>query len=116
MSDMSTAIEPLMGTTSGPIPAPGMVWIPAGTFQMGSDHHYPEEAPAHPVKVDGFWMDATPVTNAQFRQFVDATGYVTFCEIPPDASLYPGAQPVMRVAFHRWRQLAPAAGSGLHAG
>ena len=44
-----------------------MIRIPGGTFRMGSDHHYPEEAPAHTVTVDGFWIDATPVTNAQFR-------------------------------------------------
>ncbi|MES1264874.1 MAG: SUMF1/EgtB/PvdO family nonheme iron enzyme, partial [Variovorax sp.] len=51
-------------------PHPGMLWIPGGTFRMGSDHHYPEEKPAHRVTVDGFWMDATPVTNAQFKAFV----------------------------------------------
>lgn len=62
---------------------------------MGSDNHYPEEAPAHPVEVDGFWMDASPVTNAQFLRFVEATGHVTFCEIAPDASDYPGADPTM---------------------
>ena len=50
----------------GEPPFPGMVWIPGGTFRMGSDDHYPEEAPAHRVTVDGFWMDRTPVTNAQF--------------------------------------------------
>ncbi|KAF1721373.1 gliding motility-associated lipoprotein GldK [Pseudoxanthomonas wuyuanensis] len=75
-----------------------MVWIPPGTYRMGSDRHYPEEAPAHPVKVDGFWMDASPVTNAQFRDFVEATGYVTFCERAPDASDYPDADPEMLVA------------------
>jgi formylglycine-generating enzyme required for sulfatase activity len=74
-----------------------MVWIPAGTFRMGSDDHYPEEAPAHPVKVDGFWMDAAPVTNVQFRRFVEATGYVTYCEIAPVAEDYPGADPAMLV-------------------
>ena len=47
-----------------------MVAIPGGTFRMGSDRHYPEEAPAHRVTVDGFWIDRTPVTNAQFRAFV----------------------------------------------
>ena len=52
-----------------------MVWIPGGTFRMGSDHHYPEEAPVHRVTVDGFWMDPTPVTNRQFKAFVKATGY-----------------------------------------
>jgi hypothetical protein len=47
-----------------------MIWIPGGTFRMGSDRHYPEEAPFHRVAVDGFWIDATPVTNSQFRAFV----------------------------------------------
>ena len=51
-----------------------MIWIPGGTFRMGSDKHYPEEAPAHRVTVDGFWMDRYPVTNRQFRKFVKATG------------------------------------------
>ena len=62
---------------------PGMAWIPGGTFRMGSDSHYPEEAPAHRVTVDGFWMDRTPVTNRDFRKFVNATGHVTFAEIAP---------------------------------
>jgi formylglycine-generating enzyme required for sulfatase activity len=74
-----------------------MVWVPAGTYRMGSDRHYPEESPAHPVSVDGFWMDASPVTNAQFRRFVEETGHVTFCEIAPDASQYPGANAAMLV-------------------
>jgi sulfatase modifying factor 1 len=60
-----------------------MVWIEGGTFRMGSDRHYPEEAPAHHVRVDGFWIDRTPVTNRQFREFVKATGYVTIAEIAP---------------------------------
>ena len=58
--------------------------IPGGTFRMGSDKHYPEEAPSHRVSVDGFWMDRTPVTNRQFKQFVMATGHVTTAEIPRD--------------------------------
>jgi sulfatase modifying factor 1 len=73
----------------------GMVWIPGGTFCMGSDRRYPEEAPAHRVTVDGFWMDRTPVTNREFRTFVEATGYVTFAEIAPDPKDYPGALPHM---------------------
>ena len=73
----------------------GMVWIEGGTFRMGSDRHYPEEAPAHQVRVDGFWIDRTPVTNRQFREFVKATGYVTFAEIAPDPKDYPGALPHM---------------------
>lgn len=73
----------------------GMRWIPGGTFIMGSDHHYPEEAPAHPVKVDGFWIDETPVTNRKFMAFVKATGHVTVAEKIPDANDYPGALPEM---------------------
>jgi len=73
----------------------GMVWIPGGTFRMGSDSHYPEEAPTHRVKVDGFWIDRTPVTNRQFLRFVKATGYVTFAEVKPDPKDYPGAPPNM---------------------
>ena len=65
-------------------PRPGMVCIPGGTFRMGSDRHYPEEAPVHRVTVDGFWIDRTPVTNREFRAFVEATGHVTFAEIAPD--------------------------------
>jgi formylglycine-generating enzyme len=72
-----------------------MVWIPGGTFQMGSDRHYPDEAPAHRVTVDAFWIDRIPVTNREFRNFVSATGYVTFAEIAPDPNDYPGALPSM---------------------
>lgn len=67
---------------SGRLPAPGMIWIPGGRFLMGSDHHYPEEAPAHQVSVDGFWIDRTTVTNRQFARFVAKTGYVTVAERP----------------------------------
>jgi formylglycine-generating enzyme required for sulfatase activity len=69
--------------------------VPGGTFRMGSDKHYPEEAPVHCVTVDGFWMDRTPVTNRRFREFVEATGYVTFAEVAPDPKDYPGALPHM---------------------
>ena len=68
-----------------------MVQIAGGTFRMGSNDHYVEEAPVHRVTVDDFWMDRTPVTNEQFRRFVSATGYVTYAEIPPDPKDYPGA-------------------------
>jgi formylglycine-generating enzyme required for sulfatase activity len=69
-----TPFPPLMpaGTSIAP-PKPDMVWIAANTFRMGSDKHYPEEAPVHRVTVDGFWIDRTPVTNAQFRLFVNTT-------------------------------------------
>ncbi len=73
----------------------GMAWIPGGTFVMGSNRHYPEEAPVHRVTVSGFWIDRTPVTNRQFQQFVEATGYVSVAEIAPDAKDYPGALPHM---------------------
>lgn len=71
------------------------VWIPGGVFRMGSDRHYPEEAPSHQVRVDGFWMDRAPVTNAQFRAFVEAIGHVTLAEQAPRAEDYPGAPPEM---------------------
>ena len=77
----------------GKPPFPGMVWIPGGTFRMGSDKHYPEEAPVHDVAVDGFWMDKYQVTNAQFAMFVRKTKYVTVAERSPDPALYPDAPP-----------------------
>ncbi|WP_183556768.1 formylglycine-generating enzyme family protein [Mucilaginibacter sp. SP1R1] len=63
-----------------------MVWIPAGTFRMGADSKQAEndEYPKHKVTVDGFWMDRTEVTNAQFEKFVKATGYITTAEQKPD--------------------------------
>ena len=72
-----------------------MVFIAGGTFRMGSDQHYAEEAPAHRVTVGGFWIDPTPVTNRAFRKFVSATGYVTIAEKKPLAKDYPGALPHM---------------------
>ncbi len=76
---------------------PGMALIPGGTFWMGSDRHYPEEGPAHSVSVDAFWIDRVPVTNAAFREFVVATGYVTLAERPPNPDQYPGAKPELLV-------------------
>ena len=73
----------------------GMVLISGGTFVMGSDRHYPEEAPAHRVRVSSFWIDRTPVTNREFRKFVNATGHVTLAELPPDLKDYPNALPHM---------------------
>ena len=72
-----------------------VIFVPGGTFRMGSDKHYAEEAPVHSVTVGAFWIDRTPVTNREFRKFVDATGYVTFAEIAPDPKDYPGAMPHM---------------------
>ncbi len=73
----------------------GMARIEAGSFLMGSDHHYPEEAPAHKVAVDGFWIDRHCVTNDEFARFVEATGHVTQAEKPADPADYPGADPAM---------------------
>jgi len=65
---------------------PGMVWIPGGEFEQGGDNEQAadDEYPKHKVKVDGFWMDATEVTNAQFAEFIKETGYVTVAEKKPD--------------------------------
>jgi formylglycine-generating enzyme required for sulfatase activity len=75
----------------------GMVRVPGGTFAMGSNDFYPEESPVHEVAVDGFWMDAHPVTAAEFHRFVKATDYVTVAERAPDASAYPDADPDLLV-------------------
>ena len=104
-------------------PQTEMIWVSGGMFAMGSDRHYPEETPVHRVTVDGFWVDATPVTNRQFRDFVAATGYVTFAEIAPRAEDYPGALPHMlkagslvfrppagHVDLHDWSQWWECAG------
>jgi sulfatase modifying factor 1 len=117
----------------GPSP-PGMVWVPGGEFAMGGDDDKarPDEQPLHQVKVSGFWMDATEITNAQFRKFVEATKYVTVSEKgldrqaytsrlregqppPKDAELVPGSlvfrpPPTITVQQHnRWWQFDPAA-------
>src|SRR5262245_3060101 len=94
MTDVNVVAEarPPHPAHAGP---PDMAWIPGGTFRMGSDKHYPEEAPVHRVTVGGFWMDRTPVTNRQFKRFVQSTGHVTFAELVPDPKDYPGILPHM---------------------
>ena len=77
--------------------AEDMAWIPGGDFLMGSDDHYPEEAPAHRVSAAGFWIDRFQVTNAEFGVFVRETGYVTVAERSPDPADYPGAKPELLV-------------------
>ncbi|HTQ94974.1 MAG TPA: formylglycine-generating enzyme family protein, partial [Streptosporangiaceae bacterium] len=75
-------------------PSPkNMAWVPGGSFAMGSAQFYPEERPVRRVEVDGFWMDDHPVTVAEFRRFVTATGHVTLAERPLDPADYPGADP-----------------------
>ena len=84
-----------------------MVWIPARSFLMGSNDHYPEEAPAHGVRVGGVWIDIYTVTNEQFARFVEATCYVTVAERPANPADYPGAKPELlapsSVVFHKPR-------------
>jgi sulfatase modifying factor 1 len=67
-----------------------MLWIPGGTFRMGSEDFYPEERPVHEVSIDGLWMDCCIVTNEQFARFAAATGYVTLAERPLNPADFPG--------------------------
>jgi formylglycine-generating enzyme len=69
----------------------GMVFVPGGQFRMGSGDFYPEERPVHEVAVSDLWVDEHPVTNAQFRRFVKATGHLTVAEQAPDPADFPGA-------------------------
>lgn len=82
---------PRLNPPTPPGPAPeGMVWVPGGEFWMGSESGQDgDEKPVHKVYVDGFWMDRTEVTNAQFAKFVEATKYVTVAERPPDRKEFP---------------------------
>lgn len=89
----SVAVDDIETNRSGS--QDGMVWIPGGTFQMGSNNHYPEERPVHSETVDGFWIDKYTVTNEQFARFVSETKYVTLAEHPARAEDYPGAKPEM---------------------
>ena len=94
---------------AAPTPAPpGMVWIPGGEFSMGSDDSGEalcslsgvtrDAQPIHRVSVDGFWMDATEVTNEQFEKFVKATGYITVAEQKPTKEEFPTAPPENLIA------------------
>lgn len=76
----------------------GMIRLQGGVFTAGSDLHYPEEAPRRTVRIAPFALDRTPVTNAQFAEFVAATGYVTSVEKAPDPASYPGLLPELAVA------------------
>jgi formylglycine-generating enzyme required for sulfatase activity len=83
----------------------GLVYVPAQTATLGSDAHYVEEGPTREVTVDGFWMQPHQVTNAQFTEFVEATGYLTVAERRPDPADYPDAPPENlqpgSMVFHR---------------
>lgn len=99
----------LPNKTPAPGPAPaGMVWIPGGEFSMGSDSASDslcsmggltrDATPIHRVYVDGFWMDSTEVTNAEFEKFIAATGYKTVAEIAPTKEEFPTAPPENLIA------------------
>jgi formylglycine-generating enzyme required for sulfatase activity len=107
-SRFEPTIENRQASPRGPIPD-GMVWIPGGEFSMGAQDPRAmsdtigmqatrDSRPVHRVYVDGFWMDKTEVTNAQFAAFVRATRYVTLAERTPRAEDYPGAPPENLVA------------------
>jgi formylglycine-generating enzyme len=75
----------------------GMTLVRSGSFRMGSEDFYPEEAPVREVEVDEFWMDEHPVTATEYRRFVRETGYVTVAERPLDPTDYPNADPDLLV-------------------
>lgn len=83
----------------------GFAWIPAQTAVVGSDAHYPEEAPSREVSVEAFWIQRHQVTNAEYGEFVSATDYVTVAERPLNFEDYPGAPPENlqpgSMVFHR---------------
>ncbi len=93
------AESPSVNPSKAPRPAPeGMVWIPGGTFWMGGNDAATTDAdPLHLVRVSGFWLDWTEVTNADFARFVKATGYVTVAERKPDSKDFPGVDPAKLV-------------------
>ena len=91
---MSTSVRAPFPPQSRP---KDMRWVPAGTFAMGSEDFYPEERPVHRVELDGFWIDEHPVTVAEFRRFVKATGHVTCAERSPNPADYPDAYPELLV-------------------
>jgi sulfatase modifying factor 1 len=74
-----------------------MAWIEGGSFLMGSEEGYPEEAPVRPVTTDAFWIDRHPVTNRDFNRFVKETAHVTLAERPADPDHYPHADPALLV-------------------
>ncbi|MGQ9629158.1 MAG: formylglycine-generating enzyme family protein [bacterium] len=80
-----------------------MAWIPGGYFTMGSIEGDPDERPPHTVRVDGFWMDITEVTNAEFSRFVEATGYITEAEKEGFGWVYSKGPRWRRVAGANWR-------------
>jgi sulfatase modifying factor 1 len=85
------------GCATGTASRAPMIWVPGGSFLMGANGFYREERPVRRESVGGFWMDRRPVTNAEFRRFVRATGYATTAERWPDPRMYPDADPSLVV-------------------
>src|SRR5690554_3182015 len=134
-SSSEAPAEPLVIIGDGVSTPDDMAWVPPGVFQMGSDSKLAQvnERPAHAVKLDGFWIDVAHVTNDEFAQFVEQTGYVTTAEkkpdwetirvqlppgipAPPDDVLVPGAMvfvgtngPVDLTDYSQWWRYAPGA-------
>ena len=95
LPDAASAQQASINTLPAPGPPPeGMIWIPGGTFWMGcAECEMPDTLPVHLVTVDGYWLDKTPLTNAEFAKFVQATKYLTIAERKPDPKDFPGADP-----------------------
>jgi len=85
----------------------GMVWVPGGSFKMGSSGNQEDELPIHEVELDGFWMDATEVTVGEFKRFVDATGYKTLAERKPSREEFVGQVPPEAIAAIKEEMLVP---------
>ncbi len=87
-----------------------MIWVPGAEFSMGSNDHYPEEAPAHRVSVAGFWIDEHPVTNNAFAAFVAATEHVTAAESYAASAVFtPPGHPVDLTDAYQWWSLIEGA-------
>src|SRR5215203_6098205 len=90
-------MAPIAERPARPATREGMSWVPGGAFLMGSEDFYPEERPVRRVTVDAFLIDAHPVTVAEFRRFVKATGHVTVAERAPEEADFPDADPALLV-------------------
>jgi formylglycine-generating enzyme required for sulfatase activity len=89
--------KPDAGGVPAAVDREDMIYLAGGNFLMGSNSFYREERPVRPAHVDGFWIDVYPVTNAEFRKFVEDTGYITYSERPPNPVMYPDADPALLV-------------------
>jgi formylglycine-generating enzyme required for sulfatase activity len=86
---LSSVATPIPARARNALPLDELVWIAGGAFRLGSNRHYPGEAPAHEVDVGGFWIDRATITNAEFSRFVRETAHVTRAERPANTADYP---------------------------